>query len=136
MPFKRRVLPFKRRGQREVLLFTGWVVAARHTASSPSKLGSEHDTTTMAPPAAPTGPSNRGPDGETIVDMSYCPSSSSHRAPELTLLADEILGLRGDADAVAIKKAYRKAAIRWHPDKNVGDPTAAAKFQDISEAYA
>ena len=68
--------------------------------------------------------------------MSYCPSSSSHRAPELTLLADEILGLRGDADAVAIKKAYRKAAIRWHPDKNVGDPTAAAKFQDISEAYA
>lgn len=67
----------------------------------------------------------------TVRSTSSLPSTRAD-APS----ADEILGLRGDADAAAIKKAYRKAAIRWHPDKNIGDDQAAAKFQEISEAYA
>ncbi|KAM0786741.1 hypothetical protein ACM66B_002178 [Microbotryomycetes sp. NB124-2] len=45
-------------------------------------------------------------------------------------------GIGGNADDNAIKKAYRKQAMRYHPDKNPGDETAAAKFQEISEAYA
>lgn len=45
-------------------------------------------------------------------------------------------GLKGNSDDAAIKKAYRKMAMRYHPDKNVGDDSAAAKFQEISEAYA
>jgi molecular chaperone DnaJ len=45
------------------------------------------------------------------------------------------LGVAKDADAGAIKKAYRKLAVQLHPDKNPGDATAEAKFKDVSEAY-
>lgn len=47
----------------------------------------------------------------------------------------DLLGLAPTATALEIKKAYRKAAIRLHPDKNPDDPTAAAKFQEVGEAY-
>lgn len=47
----------------------------------------------------------------------------------------ELLGVAVDADEVQIKKGYRKAALRWHPDKNPGDPEAEKRFKDIAEAY-
>ncbi|WP_220762341.1 molecular chaperone DnaJ [Flavobacterium sp. UMI-01] len=47
----------------------------------------------------------------------------------------EILGLSKGADAAAIKKAYRKKAIEYHPDKNPGDKTAEEKFKEAAEAY-
>lgn len=47
----------------------------------------------------------------------------------------DLLNLQADATSLDIKKAYRKAAIKLHPDKNPGDPTAAAKFQEVGEAY-
>ncbi len=48
----------------------------------------------------------------------------------------EILGVGRDADADAIKKAYRKLALKYHPDRNPDDAeVAAAKFKDASEAY-
>lgn len=47
-----------------------------------------------------------------------------------------ILGVPRDADANALKKAYRKLAMKWHPDKNPNNQEEAqAKFQEISEAY-
>lgn len=47
----------------------------------------------------------------------------------------EALGVPPTATELDIKKAYRKLAIRLHPDKNPGDETAHEKFQAISEAY-
>lgn len=47
------------------------------------------------------------------------------------------LGVSQDATLEEIKRAYRKAAMKWHPDRNVGqEDTARATFQDIKDAYA
>jgi curved DNA-binding protein len=48
----------------------------------------------------------------------------------------EILGVPKNADAEALKKAYRKLALKYHPDRNQGDKTAEEKFKEINEAYA
>ena len=47
----------------------------------------------------------------------------------------EILGTIKSASPEEIKKAYRKVAIKYHPDKNKGDKAAEAKFKEASEAY-
>ena len=47
----------------------------------------------------------------------------------------EILGVPPKADAGDIKKAYRLLALRWHPDRNPGDPWAAERFLRLGEAY-
>ncbi|KND87956.1 DnaJ subfamily C member 7 [Tolypocladium ophioglossoides CBS 100239] len=47
----------------------------------------------------------------------------------------KIMGLEKDAGPDEIKKAYRKMAVKLHPDKNPGDPEAEAKFKDMQEAY-
>ena len=46
-----------------------------------------------------------------------------------------ILGISPDAALADIKKAYRRLARKHHPDKNDGDPAAAALFREITEAY-
>ena len=47
----------------------------------------------------------------------------------------EVLGVKKDASAEEIKKAYRKAAMKYHPDRNPGDKEAEAKFKEVGEAY-
>ncbi|HUA67174.1 MAG TPA: molecular chaperone DnaJ [Candidatus Saccharimonadales bacterium] len=47
----------------------------------------------------------------------------------------EVLGVDRNASDDAIKKAYRKLALKFHPDKNPGDKTAEEKFKEIGEAY-
>lgn len=47
----------------------------------------------------------------------------------------EVLGVERNANADEIKKAYRKAAIKYHPDKNPGDKEAEEKFKEAAEAY-
>jgi curved DNA-binding protein len=48
----------------------------------------------------------------------------------------KLLGVKKDATGDEIKKAYRKLAMKYHPDQNKGDKTAEEKFKQISEAYA
>jgi molecular chaperone DnaJ len=47
----------------------------------------------------------------------------------------DLLGVSKSASDAEIKKAYRKLAIKYHPDKNQGDKTAEEKFKKISQAY-
>lgn len=47
----------------------------------------------------------------------------------------EVLGVQKNASADEIKKAYRKLAMQYHPDKNPGDKTAEEKFKEATEAY-
>jgi molecular chaperone DnaJ len=48
----------------------------------------------------------------------------------------ELLGVDKNANADELKKAYRKLAIKYHPDKNPGDKEAEEKFKEIAEAYS
>ena len=47
----------------------------------------------------------------------------------------EVLGVDKSADATKIKKAYRKVAMKYHPDRNPDDEAAATKFREAAEAY-
>jgi curved DNA-binding protein len=47
-----------------------------------------------------------------------------------------VLGIKKGSSDDEIKKAYRKLAMKYHPDRNEGDTKAESKFKDISEAYA
>jgi DnaJ-class molecular chaperone len=47
----------------------------------------------------------------------------------------EALGVDKTASIDEIKKAYRKLAMQYHPDRNAGDKDAEAKFKEVGEAY-
>lgn len=47
----------------------------------------------------------------------------------------EVLGLKKEASEDEIKKAFRKKAMKYHPDKNPGDKTSEEKFKEVNEAY-
>src|SRR5207248_10294733 len=47
----------------------------------------------------------------------------------------EVLGVRRESDDEEIKRAYRQLAMKYHPDRNVGDSEAEEKFKEAVEAY-
>src|SRR6185312_8025002 len=47
----------------------------------------------------------------------------------------ETLEVERSVDESGLKTAFRKLAMKWHPDKNPGDPACEHKFKEISEAY-
>src|SRR5579863_5448061 len=47
----------------------------------------------------------------------------------------EVLGVSRDCSEQELKSAYRKQALKYHPDRNPGDRTAEEKFKEASEAY-
>ncbi|KAI7907551.1 uncharacterized protein BX663DRAFT_539037 [Cokeromyces recurvatus] len=78
----------------------------------------------------------------TEVDGSNREYHSLLRKAELELKKSQrkdyykILGLTKSATETEIKKAYRKLALQYHPDKNDGDAKAEARFKEVGEAYA
>src|SRR5512136_2221158 len=48
----------------------------------------------------------------------------------------EVLGVKKTATEAELKKAYRKLAMKYHPDRNKGEKAAEDKFKEINEAYA
>ena len=46
-----------------------------------------------------------------------------------------VLGVSAEATDDEIRKAYRRLALQWHPDRNAGDPGAGERFKEVSEAY-
>ena len=47
----------------------------------------------------------------------------------------EVLGVSRTANGEELKRAYRKAALKYHPDRNPGDKDAEVRFKEVSEAY-
>ncbi len=47
----------------------------------------------------------------------------------------EVLGVNKDANAAELKKAYRRVAMKYHPDRNPDDASAEEKFKEANEAY-
>ena len=47
----------------------------------------------------------------------------------------EVLAVERSASGEVIKRAYRKLAMQYHPDRNPGDPAAEARFKEATEAY-
>ena len=47
----------------------------------------------------------------------------------------DTLGVSRDASSAQIKKAYKKLAMKYHPDRNAGDKKSEEKFKELSEAY-
>src|SRR6266513_284893 len=47
----------------------------------------------------------------------------------------DVLGVERTADESELKSAFRKLAMKWHPDRNPGDKSSEVRFKEINEAY-
>lgn len=62
------------------------------------------------------------------------PAGAAH-ANDLPRDFYDVLGLPRDASPEAVRRAYKRIALRWHPDRNPNDPAAEAKFKEAAAAY-
>ncbi|KAF1793387.1 DnaJ domain, conserved site [Phytophthora cactorum] len=75
---------------------------------------------------------------KSVIDLTEEKESEANNQMETHLESDdyfEVLNLPRSASASDVKRAYRKLAVQWHPDKNRSSPRAEEFFKKISEAY-
>eukprot|EP00392_Amoebophrya_sp_AT5.2_P017344 g17684.t1 len=86
---------------------------------------------------APKEPQVKGPDVSHLIDDELNPFRWEERNGVQVKSDDyyEVLGVPRGCDVSEIKKAYRKLALKYHPDKNPGDAAAEEAFKKVSEAY-
>ncbi len=68
------------------------------------------------------------------MERGHAPDGSNPAMPTKTCYY-ETLEVDRNVDETGLKSAFRKLAMKWHPDKNPGDPACEHKFKEISEAY-
>ena len=75
--------------------------------------------------------------GYIVGDMSEASFCKFKVVTKLSTKRDyyEVLGVDKNADEQAIKKAYRKLAMKYHPDRNPDNKEAEEKFKEVNEAY-
>lgn len=90
-------------------------------------------------PASSEGQSGKAPDRNRSVPHAFflSPHSRARNTDEkpLDMAFYDLLGLPATATQEEIKKAYRRLAIKFHPDKNPNDPSAGETFREIAIAY-
>ncbi|KAK1858108.1 hypothetical protein I4F81_000721 [Pyropia yezoensis] len=108
---------------------SGWFGRRRSSA----RVRARHDRTVPAPaPLAGFAPGEDDGTSAASDDSGHRPAVE--RRPVDTSMYD-VLGVTHNASPAAIRRAYYVAAKQVHPDRNLNDPEATAKFQELAEAY-
>lgn len=110
-------------------LSAGWFGRRRRSARARER----HDRSVPAPARFSSGAPKEDDDSESVSDSSDSRPTVERRPVDTSMY--DVLGVDHNASPAAIRRAYYVAAKQVHPDRNLNDPQATAKFQELAEAY-